>query len=176
MVTPIWRINPQGAVALHTHKLSSEYWTYKFHCFDIVCAVDGSWGNTSDSSPLGGMGGTIKSKEGRPILIFSGPVFTTSAVLAEIQAILFAINCLATRNIKHTRAVVCSDSITAVNALNKGLQFDFPILHMDFQYQHMINVSIFIHYVPRSLNENADSLAKNKSLGPVMKAIWSPGY
>ena len=171
--TPIWRINPQGAVALHSFKLSSEFWTYKFLCFDIVSAVDGSWGITSESFHSGGMGGTIKTKEGRAILTFSGPVLAISAVHAEIQAIIFAINCLASRNIKYTRAVVCSDSITAVNALNKGLQFDFPILYMDFKYQHMINVSIFIHYVPRSLNENADSLAKSGLHRPVMKATWT---
>lgn len=60
-----------------------------------------------------------------------------------------------------------------MNAFNKGLHVDFPLLDPGFSFEHLLNSSIFIQFVPRELNENADSLAK-KGLGrPIMSAHWT---
>ena len=144
--------------------------------FDLVCAVDGAWGGTTDGILGGGIGGTIKGKDGRNILTFSGPTNTSTALMTEIRAILFVITSIATRKLKYSRAVICSDSVIAVNAFNKGLLTEFPMLYQEFNSQHLIQESLFIHYVPRALNENADSLAKNGISRPTVISIWAEGY
>lgn len=105
--------------------------------------------------------------------MFSGPVFTTSAVASEIKGILFVIKCLILRYLVHKRTVICSDSVQAVNTINKGLHHEFPLLIPKFQFQHLINYKIFVHFVPRQLNENADSLAKKGVSRPFMAARWN---
>ena len=51
-----------------------------------------------------------------------------------------------------------------VSAFNEGIFIKFPLKRVDFEFQHLINKSIFIDFVPRYLNEQADDLAK-KGLG-----------
>lgn len=89
--TPLWKVHPQGAIALHTFKECSSFWLHKRHGFDFICAVDGAWG-TSDSGRLGGgIGGTIHNNQGSLILSFSGPVSSSNALHTEIEGILFVI-------------------------------------------------------------------------------------
>lgn len=171
--TPLWKIHPQGAIALHTFTLRSSFWLHKGLCFDLVCAVDGAWGLIGNSLFGGGIGGTVRNNKGSLLFSFSGPVASKSVRFTEIDAILFVLQSLMSRNLLKLRTVICSDSAQAVNAFNRGLSVEFP--HMDFnlRFEHVINISIFIHYVPRNLNDNADSLAKKGITRPYMSSLWT---
>ena len=171
--TPVWKVNPQGAVALHLYKLSNAFWLHKRAGFDLVCAVDGAWGYSGNKTFGGGIGGTIRDKSGNLVLSFSGPVLAAAAVMAELRSVIYAIDCIVARKLSHLRSVICSDSILVVNAFNKGVLIDFPILHLEFRHQNLINKTIFVQYVPRYLNENADSLAKNGITKHYVKACWA---
>ena len=66
-------------------------------------------------------------------------------------------------------------SVIAVNAFNKGLLSDFPMFYQDFSSQHLIQETLFIHYVPREINENADLLAKSGIARPTVNTSWAEG-
>lgn len=127
--------------------------------------MDGAWSIINESKFGGGIGGTIHNNQRSILLSFSGPVHANSALYTEFEGISFVFKCIALRNFRDKRVVICSDSVSAVNAFNKSLHIDFPILVEKFQYHHLINSSVFIHFVPRVLNQNADSLAKKAFSG-----------
>lgn len=52
---PLWKVNPLGAIALISHKISSNFWDFKFQAFDLVCAVDGAWGISTSQQFKGGI-------------------------------------------------------------------------------------------------------------------------
>lgn len=171
--TPLWKVHPQGAIALHTFKVGNNFWRHKRQCFDVVCAVDGAWGLISETMYGGGIGGTIHDNKGSLILSFSGPVHSSSPISAEIEGILFLFQCLKHKCFHDKRIVICSDSVVAVNAFNKGLHLEFPAIATSFHFQSLINTTIFIQFVPRLLNHNADSLAKKGLARPSMAAHWT---
>lgn len=110
---PLWRVNPYGAIALHNHRVSSNFWKYKHELFDIVCVVDGAWGvNLNKTKTSGGIGGTIKNKNGLLIHVFTGPVAVGSSEEAEMEAIIYVLRLVGEGKLGNTKIVVCSDSIT----------------------------------------------------------------
>ena len=113
--TPLWKIHPQGAIALHNHKVSKSFWLHKRSGFDLVCAVDGAWGPVRKSMG-GGVGGTIHNNRGSLLLSFSGPVHSKNPILTEIAGVLFVIQCLRNHRFKAFKSVICSSSVTVVNA------------------------------------------------------------
>lgn len=157
---PIWLINPQGAVALRYYKIMNSFWKFKKDQFELIAAVDGAWGLVDDFNYKGGIGGYLSDKYGNNILIFSGPVFSNSAAETEVDAILHIINWLFKQNWELKRTVICSDSSSVVNAYNEGLEIKFPLKALNFNHLQFVNSAIFIHFVPRYLNEQADDLAK----------------
>lgn len=52
---PLWKVNPHGAIALYSHKISKDYWHFKHQSFDIVCTVDGAWGISVSGHLTGGI-------------------------------------------------------------------------------------------------------------------------
>lgn len=43
----LWKVNPQGAIAIHHYTPSNSFWKFKFLQFDLVCVVDGALGHNS---------------------------------------------------------------------------------------------------------------------------------
>lgn len=108
--------------------------------------------------------------------MFSGPVKSSSALESEVEAIIFVINWMLSLKMLFRRLVICSDSSVAVNSLNEGISIKFPVRALNFFHQGLINSSIFVQFVPRYLNEQADELAKKglhrfsmfqKVMGPI---------
>lgn len=54
---PLWIVSPQGAITTHLHVLNKTFWNFKTLSYDIVCAVDGAWGQSMNGSYAGGIGG-----------------------------------------------------------------------------------------------------------------------
>lgn len=46
----LWKLNPLGALTLHSQSCSQAYWSHKFGSFDYICVVDGAWGYNSFGS------------------------------------------------------------------------------------------------------------------------------
>ena len=173
---PLWKVNPQGAIAIRHHQILNSYWKFKRENFDYVAAVDGAWGMVDEYNYNGGIGGYVKDASGKLILMFSGPVKSSSALESEVEAIIFVINWMLSLKMLFRRLVICSDSSVAVNSLNEGISIKFPVRALNFFHQGLINSSIFVQFVPRYLNEQADELAKKglhrfsmfqKVMGPI---------
>ncbi|KAL1815403.1 hypothetical protein ACET3Z_017977 [Daucus carota] len=109
--TPLWRVNPQGALAVHCFTISKEFWHFKYVSFDFVCAVDGAWELDFRGFPRGGIGGNIKNKSGKLQVTFSGPVTAITSLEAEILSVKFAVDWLIEEGLGSSRSVICSDSI-----------------------------------------------------------------
>ena len=158
---PLWKANPMGALNIHHHKASASFWKYKFDHYDYTCMVDGArdvnkWGNFCC-----GMGGCIKDKQGRILYCFSGPVKVQSILEAEISAILHVINYFSAWAPSFGRVVICSDSTGAINSIYQGLHNSFPFLVPDFDLNAILDNIAVIQFVPSSINDSADKLAKD---------------
>lgn len=114
---PLWKLNPHGAIALYSHKISEDYWRFKQQSFDCVCAVDGAWGSSSAGNLTGGIEGCIKGSGGSLLYVFSGNVKVYSAVEAEIEAILHVISVLHKNKLLINRVVIYSDSTNAIEQI-----------------------------------------------------------
>lgn len=157
---PLWKLNPHGAIALYSHKISSDYWSFKHQSFDIVCAVDGAWGLSVLGTLTGGIGGCIKGPGGTLLYVFSGKVKVLSATEAEIEAILYTIGVVQMSNFATNRVVICSDCFNAIEQVTTGLRTYAPLLDPSRNLLNSLGQKYFIHYVPREINGNADFLAK----------------
>ncbi|KAL1807646.1 hypothetical protein ACET3Z_024636 [Daucus carota] len=85
---PLWKANPKGAVRVYYNRLSNDYWKFRQNSFDLVCSVDGAWGNSNFNLCTGSVGGYARYKKGNLIYVFSGPINAPDALSAEIEAIL----------------------------------------------------------------------------------------
>ncbi|WOH00669.1 hypothetical protein DCAR_0520042 [Daucus carota subsp. sativus] len=166
---PLWRINPHGAVAVRRYKILDSYWKFKKGQSDLIAAVDGAWGLAKDLNYNGGIGGYLQEPSGKMVMVFSGPSNSKNAVETEVDAILYVIDWVIKLNLVQMRTVICSDSSVAVNAFNEGIYIKFPLKAMEFKHQFLINSKIFVQFVPRYLNEQADDLAKKGMARPIMK-------
>ena len=157
---PLWRINPQGAIAVRFFKLSNSFWKYKRDNYDFVSATDGAWGALDDYSFGGSIGGILKNHDGKTIILFSGPVPSINALDTELHSVLRIILWVINLCFAHKRVVVCTDLSEVVSAFNEGISIKFPLKCVDFEFEHLVNKFIFIQFVPRYLNEQTDDLAK----------------
>ena len=170
---PLWKANPKGAIAVHTHKLSTEFWRFKMQSFDYICAVDGAWGGNERGVIGGGMGGFIKNSQGRIKFLFSGPSPASNAEEAEVFGLIYILRKIISKNFHSKRVLICSDSTVVVNAFNSGFDMAYPLLIPNFSFQSFINTSIFIQFVPRNLNDTADLLAKKGIGRPNTVVYWT---
>ena len=170
--TPIWRVNPQGALAVHFHNLSRKYWECLRFSFDLICEVHGLF--SAHGSGMGGIGGAIKDAGGTTIYAFSGPTFPHTRLEIEIIAILHLVLWVVSNNWQSRRSVICSDSVRAVNIVNHGVHWDFPHLSLPATAQKHLNSTIFIQFVPEELNSNAVSLASSGIFRSAMTEFWAP--
>ncbi|WOH13738.1 hypothetical protein DCAR_0933249 [Daucus carota subsp. sativus] len=152
------------------YKLSVAFWKYKLQSFDFVCAVDGAWGRNEGGDIGGGMGGFIKNNQGIILLLFSGPSSASNAEEAEILGVIYVLRKVIEKKYHMKRVVICSDSSVVLGASNKGLDNTYL---PNFSFQPFIHVSIFVQYVPRTLNDTADLLAKKGICRPKMIDYWA---
>lgn len=169
---PLWRTNPQGAIATYYHSLSVNYWATRRNAYDYVCAVDGAWGSTSSIGIKGGIGGNITDKNGRVVYVFSGPVWLKSSLETEIEAIRHMVNIIGMPRFSNSKVVICSDSIQAINIVREGslnnVKIKVGILNIDTMMHRYI-----LNYVPRELNETADSLARAGQFKDSTSTYWA---
>ncbi|KAK1399511.1 hypothetical protein POM88_009374 [Heracleum sosnowskyi] len=170
---PLWRVNPHGELALHTHRISREYWNLKADAFDVVCAVDGAWNTKIFGTLGGGIGGCIKAKGNRMVYVFSSPINTVSSESTEVEAIFHVINLSMSTRLNNKRMVVCSDSTSAISIVQSCLQGFLPIHEIDNNIKSFLGSIIFLHYVPREINVNAYSLAKAGLNREAMAVYWA---
>lgn len=161
---PLWRVNPQGAIALYNHRISQDYWKNKLLNYSTVCAVDGAWGLNINKQLQGGIGGNIKKQGhnsvGRLFFTFSGPIAVASSLDAEIEAIIYVLRLALNGNLELRPIVICSDSREAIEIIYKGLRFYSPVHGPLVDLSEWLNSKVFINYVPRDLNVDADQLAR----------------
>lgn len=124
----------------------------------IVCNTDASW---HQSSQRAGLAWIFKGLQ--PSQLSKGSLtqdFVTSPLMAEAMAIRSALQMAATLDL--TDLVVCSDNQTLTRAISNmhpvkeifGILADINLLRHQFD-------SISFIFIPRSQNEEADSLAKS---------------
>ena len=169
---PLWRVNPQGALALYFHKATTKYWDFLGCSFEFICEVHGIYSPYQVGK--GSIGGAVKDTAGRIQYIFSGPVVTHVQLEVEIIAILHLVLWIVSNHGHSKRSVICSDSIRAVNAVNHGVHVEFPHLSLPEGAQRCIHSNIFIQFVPEELNSSAISLASSGLHRTAMSENWHP--
>ncbi|XP_017245293.1 uncharacterized protein LOC108216944 [Daucus carota subsp. sativus] len=157
---PLWKVNPQGAISVHHYKISREFWRFKVESYDYICAVDGAYGLNDQCKLGGGVGGFILNKQGTKVLIFSGPVRSHCAAESELEGMFLMCRWVIRLGLHSHKVVICSDSTTTINTLHSSTDLSSMYSSCDPMLQHLINVSIFIQFVPGYLNDDADLLAK----------------
>ena len=175
---PLWKVNPLGAINLHHHKMSTNFWRAKSEGYSFVCMVDASWQSDDRGQIKAGIGGMIKSSSGNILYCFSGPSYACSIHEAEIEAILHVIKCIKCHNILslNRSMVICSDSTKAINAFYEGLHVSFPLLVPNFDLQNILQHSICLSYVPSIINDAADSLARDGANRPTFSYFWADHF
>lgn len=150
------RVNQHGALAPYNHKVSTEYWKYKLESFDLVCAVDGACGVNHFGTLSGGICGCIKTSMTSMAYVFSGLVSIMSCVHTEIEAILHIMGLISSKELVNKKLVICSDSVVAIEQIRAGLSSYFPIHGRIHIIKSLLGLNVFLHYVLRDLNDNAD--------------------
>lgn len=168
----LWMSNPRGAIAVHSHIVKKEFWDYKRTSFDLICAIDGAW-FVSDTGPIGGIRGQVSNKEGKIIYTFSGPVKALNSLEAEIEAIIHVILLILNNKFQHGRIVICSDSNEAMGHIRNGLRFFSSSLGHIQNLRLMVDGLFSLAFVPRELNDTADSLAKSGLSKSLLFSHWA---
>lgn len=75
----------------------------------VAAFIDGSW-KKSGRSYRGGIGGLVKFKDGTHILEFAGPVLTSSALQAKLQALIQLIALLVNSKWRLNQILILNDS------------------------------------------------------------------
>lgn len=158
---PLWLSNPHGAIAVHLYKVNKEYWDFKKINFEYICAVDGAW-SVGPFGPRGGIGGQVINRAGRVIYSFSGPMVVSNSLEAEIEAILHVIRMIVANKFRDSRIVICSDSTEALSQVRNGFPLYFSSVGWPRNLTTLINKRFHLDFVPRDINEVADSLAKSR--------------
>lgn len=109
---------------------------------------------------MGGIGGNIKSDAGSILHVFSGKIEVTGSLEAECEAILYVANLCLLNKVSAKRIVICSDSSNAIEAVRTGLRMYMPLKGIPKDLYKLLGHQIFLNYVPRELNEEANVLAK----------------
>ncbi|KAK1401501.1 hypothetical protein POM88_001106 [Heracleum sosnowskyi] len=128
---PFWKVNPHGAIALYTHKISRDYWKYKFVSYNL-CSVN-----------------------------------------TEIEAFLHVISLISVGEFANKRIVICSDSVNALEQIRIELPYYYPIQGRIPNIKSILGWTTFLHYVPRNLNLEVDSLAKSGLNRKAMAFFWA---
>lgn len=168
----LWKVNPQGSIAIHLHSLSDSFWTYKYTQFEVVCAVDGAGIYDHVGHLRGGIGGNLKINKGSLRYVFSGPCYVSSSSEAELLAILHVTGLWMDGLISPKKMIICSDSREAINLCKTGYLNGFPILVRNRNIKSIIGDFIQIEYVPSDLNYEADSLATNGINRQSLQSVW----
>lgn len=170
---PLWRINPMSALNVHHNEEMTLFWKIKFEAYSVVCMVDAAWHSSSSGVLKAGIGGKIKHKSGKILYCFSAPSLAMNIHDAEIEAILHVLSILRTTKRFNHKAVICTDSTIAINAIYEGLEISFPLLIPDFDIKEMLHGSVCIQFVPSALNDEADQLAKDGVNRSSLRAYWA---
>lgn len=120
------------------------------------------------------MGGTVKNKSEFAIYTFSGPANVSSNVQAETEAILHVLSIVSKMNISKGRVVICSDSTEAISVTSKGLEAHLSDKIPPQEVKSLLESYVYLQFVPRELNEDADSLAKDGLKRGFLAQHWSP--
>lgn len=169
---PIWKLNPQGAIAVYFHSLGAKYWDSRKDYYELVCEVDGAWDAIKCSPNKGGIGGRITNNKGKIVYIFSGPVTVDSSLEAEIEAITHMFHIIKKPSLEGKSTVICSDSALALKAFRVGNSKLVKQEILDYALSRM-DQNVTLNFVPRDLNENADSLAKSGLRRDSFSHFWA---
>lgn len=170
---PIWKVNPQGIIKIHYNKVNLEFWSFKRISFKFISAVDGAWGINEMGYLTGSIGGNIKDRNGVILHAFSGQVNSRDSADAEIEAIKYVISVSLHHIFEDEIILICSDSLNAISTIRSGKRDGLPILLQNRDIRDWIKGKIVLAYVPRYLNEEADSLAKTGLQRPRWISYWA---
>lgn len=173
---PLWQVNPQGAIAVHQHSLNKNFWQMKGITFDIICATDGAWGINYQGNGLGGIGGWFSDSKGSIIHKFSGPYFVNSSIESELGAIINVAEKLSKKRWANKRILICTDSMEALDLIKLRSYLCLQLLKEGANLSDLFNSNVTLNYVPRDLNEEADSLAKSGLSRPSLVNYWANGW
>ena len=168
---PLWKTNPSGAISIYHNKLSKEFWKYKFLTYEVVCAIDGAWGQINDGSYRGAIGGRILNNLGQIIHVFSIPVQVDSGLQAEIEAMVYTLDLIQLHFDQSKQVAICSDSTEALQLLRKGTDLSKILKRSIQDFSTVLSSNVSLHYVSRDLNSEADTLAK-EGLYRVSQAVY----
>lgn len=152
----LWSQNPSLNASQFTLLKRDELFLHLAKSFDFIGFTDGSFSPTKS-----GVGGVLLDHTGKMVYLFAGPSSMKSSILSEFEAFLLACRVLS-NHWQKSKAVICSDSSSLVTQflryksglLQSGnLILDFSLYGIDFS-------NIWATHIDRSLNREADFLAK----------------
>ncbi|WOH08313.1 hypothetical protein DCAR_0727751 [Daucus carota subsp. sativus] len=157
-------VNPWGAVRVVFKHKYDEFWESIKRRYDWVAMVDGAFHkNSNNTDAKAGVGGMIKSRNGIHDYIFSGPACVKNALDAELEACMHVLRVLY-ENLKEflkeeESIVICSDSMEAVNYMNK-LRCGHDVIGLVPTCIINFLVRVDFKHINRRFNLEADGLAK----------------
>ncbi|KAK1398503.1 hypothetical protein POM88_008366 [Heracleum sosnowskyi] len=135
--------------------------------------VDGAWGQNDYGELVGGIGGNIKDKSGAIIFEFSSPVNARDSLAAEFEAIKHVISISSSQIFEGGKILICLDSLQAISSVKSGIFDGLQVVIRNKDIKKWVDGKIELGYVPRYLNEEADSLGKYGLKRQVLASYWA---
>ncbi|XP_017239669.1 uncharacterized protein LOC108212453 [Daucus carota subsp. sativus] len=164
-------VNPMGAVKLSLVHQCDSFWREVRSSYDWVAATDGAVSRLKNMQPKSGIGGVIRSKEGRLEFIFSGPSNAGSVFDVELEACMHVVSKLKGKIQEGFKIIVCSDSTEVVNHMNK---LKNSVEEADERQSDITQLvkSVTFKAISRKFNGEADGLAKEGIKRQVIVEGW----
>ncbi|KAK1395129.1 hypothetical protein POM88_014185 [Heracleum sosnowskyi] len=170
---PIWKVNPQGIIKIHYTKVNNDFWKFKRINFSFVSVVDGAWVQNDYGVLVGGIGGNIKDKSRAIIYAFYVPVNARDSLAAEFEAIKHVILISSSRIFEGGKILICSDSSQAISSVKSGIFDGLQVVIRNKDIKEWVDGKIKMGYVPKYLNEEANSLAKYGLKRQASASYWA---
>lgn len=167
----IWNCYPMQSYLIHNKRLKRDLVDYWLSLSDLLCFTDGAWKLNQNNTVEAGIGGFIMNKNHQVIFIFSGPSLQVNAYETEKEALSFLLSQIEVSSHATASFTFLLDSTLVVNQINKQKRTT-PVQDFCIKVKNdLLHCSNFIS-IPRSVNSEADSLAKQGSQRMNFLAGW----
>ncbi|KAK1401004.1 hypothetical protein POM88_000609 [Heracleum sosnowskyi] len=166
----IWASNPAGLILSNSKTVKKNLWTENS---SLMGFIDGSWKKRVNQDDIAGIGGHLYDREGNMILMFSGPVSTTSALVSEMEALWFLLEKINNSPWSQSKVKIHSDCQEPIDIIqeSKFSNNSHWLLSKDL-LSLMGSINFELIKIPRMLNDNADSLATRGAMRTSMIVSW----
>lgn len=153
-----WFIIPRTLLKNNIKSKKKATITHWFRHSDLVGFIDGAWKQDDPTLVKSGIGGFLLRNTKNLVFIFSGPTCQSSPYDTELEAFIYLVSQINTSSYKQKLITIFSDSKSLVDNV-KAYKIGGDFAYLNDEIKKLV-VSINLVHIDRSLNEEADNLAK----------------